>query len=121
MKKPLLVFLLAIALTVIAVGVASADPPEDNPNVVVAQSTVCEDGTMHEIVVVPGGSVAGLAEDIHGAEVIKSLYIFMNENWILIYERGIQGNPNTVWCEWDVEGLNLGGEVLMEPAHGRPD
>ena len=121
MKKLLVVLVLAIALTVIAVGVASADPPEDNPNVFVAQSTVCDDGTTHEIVVVPGGSVVGLAEDIHGAEVIKSLYILMNKDWILIYERGIQGNPNTVWCEWDVEGQHLGGHALMEPAHGRPD
>ena len=114
--RQLVAVLVALGLiTILSVGVARADPPPDNPNVQVFTNLVCDDGTTIDVVIHPSVSSAALDPDSTTLGVAKSVYFDPGGADILVLERGIQGNPPTVWCEWDAAEGHFGGDILLTP------
>lgn len=105
-------------LAILSVGVAWADPSPDNPNATVFSNVNCDDGTMIDVVIHSSSSSAALDPGSTTVGVAKSVYFDPGGANILVLERGIQGNPPTVWCEWDTAEGHFGGEVLFTPAGG---
>ena len=101
-------------IAILSVGVAWADPPPDKPNAEVLTNVVCDDGRTFDTVVVSG--IAGHIPDSTSVGVAKSVYFDPGGASILVLERGIQGNPPTVWCEWDTADGHLGGDIVLTPA-----
>lgn len=117
--KQLVAVLVALGLmAILSVGIAWADPPPDNPNVQVFSDVVCDDGTTIDVVVHPSNSSAALDRDSSTVGVAKSVYFDPGGVNILVLERGIQGHPPTVWCEWDTADGHFGGDILLTPAGG---
>ncbi len=107
-------FFLALALALLTFSIALANPPADNGNVTILTNADCENGNFYDIVIVAGQGVAGHVPDSTQVGLAKSLYIFVGV-WLPIWERGAQGNPNLVWCEWDSPEGHFGGHVLFTP------
>jgi len=115
--RQLVAVLVALGLMAIfLVGVASANPPPDSPNIEIFTDVVCDDGTTIDVVIHSGNSSAALDLDSTVAGVAKSVYFDPGGANILVLERGIQGSPPTVWCEWDTVEGHFGGEILLTPA-----
>lgn len=112
--RQLVAVLVALGLIAIfSVGVAWADPSPDNPNVSLLTNVVCDDGRTFDTIV--GTGIAGLIPDSTSVGVAKSVYLDPDGANILVVERGIQGNPPTVWCEWDSTAGHAGGDILVTP------
>lgn len=105
-------------LAFLSVGVARADPPPESPNVQVFTNVVCDDGTMIDVVVHPANSSAALDSGSTTVGVAKSVYFDPAGANILVLERGVQGNPPAVWCEWNTTEGHFGGDILLAPAGG---
>ena len=101
-------------IAALSVGVAWADPPPNKPNAEVLTNLVCDDGTALDTVVVSG--IVGHIPDSTSVGVAKSVYFDPGGANILVLERGIQGHPSTVWCEWDTADGHFGGDILLTPA-----
>lgn len=114
--RKLVAVLVALGLiAILSIGVASADPPPDNPNADVFTNVVCDDGTTFDVVIHFGTGSAALDPFSTNLGVAKSLYFDPDGANILVLERGIQGNPPTVWCEWDAADGHYGGDILLAP------
>lgn len=108
-----------VALGLIAllpVRVAWAGSPPDNANVEAFTDVICDDGTMIDVVIHPSLGSAALDPDSTIVGVAKSVYFDPHGANILLLERGIQGDPPTVWCEWDAAEGHFGGDILFTPA-----
>ena len=118
-RKQFLSVLVAFSLIAIfAVSVAWADPPSDNPNVEMLSNVVCDNGVTFDAVYVPGPGTAGLDPDSTVVGIAKSLYLISETgNRVLIWERGAQGNPSTVWCEWGSLEARFGGDIHFAAVH----
>lgn len=117
--RQLVAVLVALGLmAILSVGVAWADPPSDNPNDQLFTNVVCDDGTTIDAVIHLGPSSVALDPDSTTAGVAKSVYFDPGGANILVLERGIQGNPPTIWCEWDTAEGRFGGDILFTPAAG---
>ena len=114
--RKLVAVLVALGLiAILSVGVAWADPPPDNPNADVFTNVVCDDGTTFDVVIHSGTGSGALDPDSTTLAVAKSVYFDPGGANILVLERGIQGNPPTVWCEWDTAEGHFGGDILITP------
>lgn len=118
MKSRQLVAVLVVLglMAILSVGVARADPPPDSPNVSVLTDVICDDGTTIDVVIHPSLGSAALDPDSTIVGVAKSVYFDPGGANILLLERGIQGDPPTVWCEWDAAEGHFGGDILFTPA-----
>jgi hypothetical protein len=99
-----------------SVGVVWADPPPDNTNMDTLENVVCEGDRTFDVIVNPGNGSPALDPDSTTVGVAKSVYYEPGGSNILVLERGIQGNPPTVWCEWDAPEGHFGGDILLTPA-----
>jgi hypothetical protein len=114
--RQLVAVLVALGLiSILSVGVAWADPSADNPNVQIFTDVVCDDGTTMDVAIHSSRSSAALDTDSITVGVAKSIYFDPGGANILLVERGIQGNPLTVWCEWDAAEGHFGGDILLTP------
>jgi hypothetical protein len=109
--KKLLILAIVLVLVLVSFSVALA-APWDNPNGFWLEDVDCgELGTFD--VWVQNSNTSASFDDAGKVGISKAIYVFNGEDYELIWKVPGKGVfKNTIWCTWELDGMQFGGDIL---------